>query len=219
MNLVGHVAVGIARNPDAPPPLLLGCMLPDLAAMARVRLLPATGAPARGALGEGIALHHASDAIFHSSAWFRRHNLALRDDLLTAGVDRGAARASAHAGLEMLLDGGLAADPAVVDATAAAFAVVHTDPSTADAVAALVDDDARDLWRARLEMIGRAVHPDAYTSADEIARRLYRMTSGRARIALPADQVDVVARALAVRQADVVDQAGAVVAEVVAALP
>jgi len=214
VNLVGHVAVGVARFPAAEPPFLLGCMLPDLAAMARVRL-----APASGAVGEGVALHHASDAAFHSSAWFREYNLLVRDDLLAAGVDRGPARASAHAGLEMLLDGGLAADPAIVDATEAAFAAARDDPATAEDVAALVDERDRDLWRERVAMIGQALHPAVYTSTDEIAWRLHRMTRGRARIELPRDQVDVVALALAKRQADVIGQSGLVVADVVAALP
>ncbi|HEX5585672.1 MAG TPA: hypothetical protein VFZ17_00040 [Acidimicrobiia bacterium] len=214
MNLVGHVAVGLRRFPAAEPEFLLGCMLPDLAAMARVRL-----APASGAVGDGVALHHASDAVFHSSDWFREHNLLVRDDLLAAGVDRGPARASAHAGLEMLLDGGLAADPAIVDATEAAFAAARDDRSTSDAVAALVDDDERDLWRARVAMIGRAVHPGVYTSTDEIAWRLHRMTRGRTRIELPRDQVDAVAVALEKRQGAVVGQAGRVVSDVVVALP
>ncbi|MET0627097.1 MAG: hypothetical protein ABW033_01410 [Acidimicrobiia bacterium] len=214
MNLVGHVAVGLARFPTAEPPFLLGCMLPDLAAMARVRL-----GPASGAMGDGVALHHASDAAFHSSAWFRQYNLLVRDDLLAAGVDRGPARASAHAGLEMLLDGGLASDPAIVDATEAAFAAARDHRPTADDVAALVDERDRDLWRERVAMIGHAVHPGAYTSTDEIAWRLHRMTRGRARIELRRDQVEAVALALANRQAEVVGQSGLVVAGVVSALP
>ena len=73
MNLVGHVAV--ALEPDAAPPstdFLIGCMLPDLAAIARVRVARPTGA-----LGEGVAFHHACDAVFHESEWFRSSNRAL----------------------------------------------------------------------------------------------------------------------------------------------
>ena len=88
MNLVGHVAVAVEHAPDATAPYLAGAMLPDLAAMARVRL-----APAGGDLGDGVAVHHAADAAFHASRWFNDRSQALRDALLEAGVDRGAARA------------------------------------------------------------------------------------------------------------------------------
>ena len=89
MNLVGHVAV--ALEPDAAPPspdFLVGCMLPDLAAIARVRIARPTGE-----LGDGVAFHHACDEVFHESAWFRAANRALRDALVDAGVDPGPARA------------------------------------------------------------------------------------------------------------------------------
>jgi hypothetical protein len=90
MNLVGHVAV--ALDPEAPTPpstqFLLGCMLPDLAAIARVRL-----ARPDGELGRGVAYHHACDAVFHETEWFRSVNRALRDALVDAGVDSGPARA------------------------------------------------------------------------------------------------------------------------------
>ena len=61
MNLVGHVAV--ALEPDSAPPsteFLVGCMLPDLAAIARVRI-----ARPEGELGRGVEFHHACDAVFH----------------------------------------------------------------------------------------------------------------------------------------------------------
>ena len=73
MNLIGHVAV--ALDADAAPPsteFLVGCMLPDLAAIARVRL-----ARPEGALGDGVSFHHASDAVFHESEWFRATNREL----------------------------------------------------------------------------------------------------------------------------------------------
>jgi len=209
---VGHVAVAERRAPGSPPPFLAGAVLPDLAAMARVRLAPAAG----DLLADGIAFHHAADAAFHASRWFNDHNRALRDTLLRAGVDRGAARASAHAGLEMLLDGGLADRPSVVRATGAAIAEVSTPGATRDAAEALVPVIDRTRWSERVELIARSFDARAYVSPDEIARRLHRMTSGRSRIELPAAQVPFVARALAALQPTVLADAGAVVADVAA---
>ena len=71
MNLVGHVAV--ARPDDGsslPTDFLVGCMLPDLAAIARVRLTRPTGD-----LGRGVEYHHACDHAFHESTWFRTRNV------------------------------------------------------------------------------------------------------------------------------------------------
>src|SRR5262245_17438640 len=122
VNLVGHVAVAARQTADASPAYLVGAMLPDLAAMTRVRLGPPVPPfPASTDLSAGIALHHLSDAAFHGSRWFNEHNRALRDALLDAGVDPGAARASAHAGLEMLLDGELMSDRRVASDAAVAF--------------------------------------------------------------------------------------------------
>ena len=188
-------------------------MLPDLAAIARVRL-----GPARGDLGDGVAVHHAADAVFHSSPWFNDRSQALRDALLAARVDRGAARACAHAGLEMLLDGGLVADRRVRDASDAAFAALTQRGATRDAVHALVEPVDRSHWQERLELIGTTLDVDAYRSPDAIAQRLHRMTSGRTRIELPAEQVDAVARELARVQPEVLGEAPAVVAGVVTSL-
>jgi hypothetical protein len=188
-------------------------MLPDLAAMARVRL-----APAVGALGDGITIHHAADAAFHSSRWFNDRSQALRDELLEAGVDRGAARACAHAGLEMLLDGGLVGDGRVRRASDDAFAILVAPGPTRDAVHALAGDADRLRWAERLQRIGTTIEVDAYRSAESIAHRLHRMTSGRTRIELRDSQVSTVARVLARSQPEVAADADGVVAAVVAAI-
>jgi hypothetical protein len=210
VNLVGHVAVAVHHSPDATPGFLVGAMLPDLAAMARVRLTHA-----EGEVGDGVAFHHASDTAFHASRWFNHHNQALRDALLAVGVDRGASRACAHAGLEMLLDGRLLAAGLVVRGTEIAFAALAVDGPTLEAVCALVPPAAVSTWRARLQMIGRSIDRDAYTSGDEVAARLHRMTRGRTRIELRAEQVDAVARELDAYRPRVARDATSVLADVV----
>jgi hypothetical protein len=213
VNLVGHVAVAASWAPHGSSSYLAGSMLPDLAAMARVRL-----GPAGGEMGAGISLHHAADAAFHGSDWFNERNQALRDSLLAGGVDRGAARACAHAGLEMLLDGGLVTDAAVRDASDRTFAALVEPGPARDAAHALVGVGDRAVWRERLSRIGTSIDVGAYRSPDAIAARLFRMTRGRRRIELPAAQVDAVAGALASVQGDVVRDASSVVHDVVAAL-
>jgi hypothetical protein len=213
VNLVGHVAVAVTLAPGGSSAYLAGSMLPDLAAMARIRL-----APAGGEVGAGICLHHAADAAFHGADWFNHRNQALRDTLLAAGVGRGAARACAHAGLEMLLDGGLVTDPAVRGASDRTFAALAEPGPARDEVHALVGPADRAVWSERLSQISASIDVGAYRSPDAVAERLFRMTHGRRRIELPVTQVDAVARELARLQDDVILDAASVVDDVVAAL-
>jgi len=210
VNLVGHVAVA-PDAPNAPVEFLVGCMLPDLAAIARVRL-----ARPGGDLGRGVEFHHACDTVFHESEWFRRANAQLRDALLDAGVTTGAARACSHAGVEMLLDGGLVTH-AVVEARA------QLTLDAVDASAAVLGDlatrETRAVWIERLHMIGSSLDPRRYADARFVAERLHRMTAGRRRIALRAEHVDVVAAALVAVQRSIGEAAPDVVASVKEAVP
>ncbi len=209
VNLVGHVAVALAPGGDASVPstdFLVGCMLPDLAAIARVRLTRPSGE-----LGRGVEFHHACDAVFHESEWFRAANRELRDLLVGAGVDSGAARACSHAGVEMLLDGGLVASPAVKSTAQVTLdAVGAGTPDLAD----LAHEQARAVWAERLYLIGSSLNPARYADARFVAERLHRMTAGRRRIELRAEHVDVVATALTELQPGIVAAAPGVVAEV-----
>jgi hypothetical protein len=207
MNLVGHVAV--ALEPDAPSEstdFLVGCMLPDLAAIARVRLVRPDGE-----LGRGVEFHHACDAVFHESDWFRTANRELRDELLGAGVDTGPARACSHAGVEMLLDGALVERPEVRHAAARAFAAVD---AQADVLAALAPRESRAITALRFRRIATSLDPTRYRDARFVAERLHAMTAGRRRIELPAAHVDRVADALHDAQPRVAAAAPSVLAAV-----
>jgi hypothetical protein len=207
MNLVGHLSV--ALDSDSAPPstaFLIGCMLPDLAAIARVRI-----ARPGGELGRGVAFHHECDAVFHESAWFRVTNAALRDALLDAGVDTGAARACSHAGVEMLLDGRLVKDATVDTHARLVFGAVS---ASADALGPLAPDAQRAVWTERLEMIGTSLDPARYQDPEFVAERLQRMTAGRRRIELRTEQVAAVAATLRDAQPAIGDVAFDVVASV-----
>ena len=223
VNLVGHVAVASRQPCGASPGFLAGAMLPDLGAIARVRLLPASAghtAPddAGGDLADGIALHHASDAAFHDSRWFHDHNRALRDLLLAGGVDRGPARACADAGLEMLLDGELVTDGDVVRSTEAAFDALTDVGPTRDAAAAAVAAHDRDRWIERLDRIARTLDARAYVSAADIATRLHHMTQARPRIELRTEHVALVTHALEQYRPRVVSDTSTILDDVLTAV-
>ncbi len=211
MNLVGHVAVALGPGSTPSTEFLVGCMLPDLAAIARVRVTRPIGD-----LGGGVAYHHACDGVFHESEWFRSTNRAVRDALVGAGIASGPARACSHAGVEMLLDGRLVADVTVDAHARAVLDAVRTD---APALAPLAPEDQRDVWVERLQMIGSSLDPARYGDARFVAERLQRMTSGRRRIELPIEQVDTVAATLREFQSDIGDVAPDVVEQVRSAVP
>jgi hypothetical protein len=222
LNLVGHVAAaldpahadpsettGATRSARSVPPsteFLVGCMLPDLAAIARVRITRPGGE-----LGAGVAFHHACDAAFHDSVWFNETNRDARDALVAAGVASGPARACSHAGVEMLLDGELVSAPVVLERTHEALDAVA---SGAPELAGLAPPESREAWVERLEAIGTYLDPARYRDMRFVAERLCRMTSGRRRIELPVDQVDVVATTLASLQRGITAAAPGVLAGV-----
>jgi hypothetical protein len=105
-----------------------------------------------------------------------------------------------------------------VRATGTALAETTVPGATRDAVHALVPAADRARWSERLALIARSFDARAYTSPDEIAQRLHRMTSGRPRIELTAEQVPLVAGELAAFQPAVVADVDVVVAEVAAAV-
>jgi len=206
VNLVGHVAVALGDDTSPSTEFLVGCMLPDLAAIARVRVARPTGD-----LGDGVAYHHACDAVFHESAWFRGENRSLRDVLLGAGIDTGPARACSHAGVEMLLDGGLVASPTV---ESTAQVTLHAVGVGTPDLAGLAREEVRAVWVERLHLIGSSLEPARYADAGFVAERLHRMTAGRRRIELRAEHVDAVATALAEFQPSIAGRAPEVVSQV-----
>lgn len=181
-------------------------MLPDLAAITRVRL-----ARPSGAMGAGVAFHHACDGAFHGSEWFRTHNHGLRDTLLAAGVATGPARACSHAGVEMLLDGAAMDDAQVAESARRALAAVD---AGAALLAELAPVEARAQLCERLHLIGRSLDPRRYAEPRFVAERLQRMTAGRRRIELPIHHVAVVTEALAGLQPEIAGGADRVMDEI-----
>lgn len=102
MNFFGHAHVASWFSEAGP--YVLGSMLPDLANMLGVAPPRARHAELRA----GIELHHETDRVFHDCDVFRELEQRARVSLASAGVSKGARRALAHIGVELLIDGELA---------------------------------------------------------------------------------------------------------------
>lgn len=183
MNFFGHATVACWVDRD--PRWVLGAMLPDFASMSRARL--------RGAddprVAEGIALHHATDAAFHGAPSFLELYVRGTEVLESSGLDRGPARAVAHVGTELILDGLLLDDGETAQAYLAAVAL------SGEASLGLRFRDEGGAARFASLHSRLATHglPDDYRHAERVADRLAQILARRPRLALaPRDRAAVV---------------------------
>ncbi len=223
MNLGAHIAVADRATPIDRPrgrrgggghaARLLGSALPDLATIGRFRLLGSTG---HAAVSAGIDLHHRTDELFHRHRWFSTRNRELTNALIGAGVGRGPARACSHVGIELLLDGRLAAEPEILVAYESAFRVIG---SVRDELLPLVPTAHREAWAAFLDRLTDRTEPPDYTDPHTVATRLHRILTHRPRLALPEAQIETVATALAEQQPSIDETALDLVADIANRLP
>ena len=186
MNFVGHIATGLRLDNGLDGPgFLVGTALPDFAGMGRVRLTRAAGS-----LGGGVALHHATDHAFHADEWFLELEAELRTTLRAGGLPDGAARACAHVGPELLLDGALFDDSAVARGVNAVYEQIATPGAE---IIDLTTADERHRWSTHLSGIAEHLDPCAYRDPATVARRLHRITARRPRLAFGDALVDTVA--------------------------
>ncbi|MEM7341834.1 MAG: hypothetical protein AAF467_24520 [Actinomycetota bacterium] len=181
----------------ATPHYLLGAALPDMAAMAGLRLV---ARPEPGALASGVAAHHRTDDVFHAHPWFTTRNTALVHVMRDAGVPRGAARACAHVGIELLLDGSLLGDEPLQRAVHDAFDAID---DLGDELAELVVPKRRDRWLVHLNRFPRNSLPADHADPDAVAQTLARILARRPRLQLPPELVSTVAAALGDVAADI----------------
>lgn len=99
MNFYGHAH--LAARIDRDPSYALGSMLPDFEGMCGVRLSSVEDAT----IARGVALHHETDDVFHRAPEFVELCAIGVEQLTARGVPRGSARACAHVGTELVLDG------------------------------------------------------------------------------------------------------------------
>jgi hypothetical protein len=186
VNFFGHAAVADLQGACAAG--ALGAMLPDFAGMLGLRIEGVEDE----VLARGVALHHVTDDVFHGAPAFLDLCTRAVDDLEAAGVGRGSARAVAHVGTELLLDGWL----------------VESGHGTATYLAALqsAGDDGLERkvrWRgtggaARLAWLVERLRehglPHDYGEAAFVTERLERALHRRPRLRLAPEQLPLVER-------------------------
>ncbi len=181
MNFFGHAVIArrkeAARN-DVRAEFVLGAMLPDFASMLGARPPQATGS----VLAEGMRFHHATDDAFHGSESFLEFSRLASSFLLANGLSRGSARAVAHVGVELLLDGALAHENAANEAYLSALDAALTKP-----VAGHIHWETSE-YASRFQHLCHslksrgALRGDA--SAEALAERLRNILARRPRLAL-----------------------------------
>jgi hypothetical protein len=193
VNFVGHIATGLrVGGHPVDPAFLVGTALPDFAAMGRARL-----GTAEGSLGGGIALHHATDHAFHAEGWFLGLERELRELFRKDGLPDGAARACAHVGPELLLDGALIDDSAIASGVRTVYAQIAAPEAD---VVDLVPSCKHDQWCAHLMCVATRLDPCTYGDTAIVAQRLHGITSRRPRLAFDEELLGAVrARMVAVQ--------------------
>ena len=207
MNFFGHAAVATWAE-DATPAFVLGAMLPDFAAISGARSVR----PTHQETARGVALHHATDAVFHAAPDFVALTRLVRERLARGGLARGGARAAAHVGIELLIDGTLVTDGRVCDL------YVHALKDAEAHIACAGADDVPRLARF-LDRVRSAGVPYPYADPQVVAARVERALSSRPLLALHEGHADMLAAVLADVAADVRGRARSLLDEVRLGLP
>lgn len=187
MNFFGHAVV--AGWFESEPHYVLGSMLPDFATMSGTRL--AGVADAR--VAAGVALHMRTDDAFHSAPAFLALCAFAQQALDAREVGWGTARAVAHVGTELLLDGVLLtrhASEAYVDALEAAHALAANDPQ------AITFRDQGAGFSVLLSRLRDAGPPHAYQQPERVTDFLERALASRPRLCFQPGDRERVAEAM-----------------------
>jgi len=160
------------------PRFVLGSMLPDLTSMAFIRIEQVHD----DEVARGIALHHETDRVFHSTAPFRALCESALRVLEGRGVSRASARAVGHVGSELLLDGVLSEDARVRAAYARAIEVA-IEQRLEQHLSWKGEADAERLRALLLRLHGSPL-PEAYRDPRFVCERLIAILARRPRLAL-----------------------------------
>ena len=209
MNFFGHGCLAAEARPDAA--FVFGAMLPDLAAMAGLRVAGVAHAAAEA----GRRFHYATDAAFHRSECFQSLCIETSRALGAAGLRRGPARAVGHIGVELLLDGWIAAERGVPPLYGAALAL---GPELAPTIVLRAAADAAPLSELCRRIAGARLAPDAWCEPARLAARLARILARRPRLALQAHELPAVRAWAAHAPAAIARAAPALLGEVRGAL-
>ncbi len=186
LNFFAHAVVASWHSSNAR--FVLGAMLPDLAGMTGIRLHGASDVEVQ----RGIDLHHTTDAAFHTAPIFTTFCAEAIARLSGEGVERGTARAVAHVGVELTLDGVLGHDHESRELYAAALDVAIS----GGLAGKLSVTPAADIERLTIGLgrLARAPIPEAYADPEVVADRLRVILASRPRLAMRASDFDPVRR-------------------------
>ncbi|HWO09967.1 MAG TPA: hypothetical protein VNN80_10825 [Polyangiaceae bacterium] len=193
MNFFGHAWV--AGWFSAGEAFILGAMLPDLANMLRAP----PPASRHVEVSAGIRLHHDTDRVFHDTEVFRSLEGAGRRELSHAGVPKGARRALAHVGVELLIDAELAARAPAW--TGYALALRYGSTAACGERLDWASAETRPRFSALCERLAAAA--GAHTQTARIAQRLVAALAGRPRLELAPEHAPLVEPWLAACRSDV----------------
>jgi len=182
VNYFGHAAVASWSGTE--PGATLGAMLPDFATMCGGRIASA-GEPS---VAGGIALHHATDAVFHQLAIVTGLMRELDELLERGGCARGPRRAVAHIGVELLLDGVLVDEPGY---RAAYLGGLSHDPELA-----WCEPDAAPRFAVLQGRLRAHGVPDDLRMPDALCARVQRILAPRPRLAPSPDDLRAIRHAL-----------------------
>jgi hypothetical protein len=205
LNFVGHVAM--ARLVTADAPFVAGAMLPDFLHMAGAKLV----AVDRPEVAAGVENHHQVDAAFHGAPTFVALCASGLASLTAAGVRRGTARAVAHVGTELLLDGLLLRRREVEATYLAGLRWAFPDGLAASVRLAPGGEPRLASLAGRLASRGA---PHEYREPAVVADRLEAALGPRPRLAMSGDERAAVEPWLAERRDELDHCAGALLEEV-----
>jgi hypothetical protein len=180
VNFFAHAKLALWRSSD--PRFVLGAMLPDLSGMLGLRLRHVD----HPELSAGVAYHHATDAAFHAAPIFVSWCSEGVASLSAAGVSRGTARAVAHVGSELLLDGVLSADSVALRAYHSALEVGARE-RLVDHLE-LSDEDSDALHDGLIRLRGAPI-PEGYREPAFVLARLRSILARRPRLAMQDSDV------------------------------
>lgn len=163
---------------------MLGAMLPDFASMSRARLIEAE----HPTVAAGVAFHHATDHVFHGAPTFVDLYERGTSQLEAAGLDRGPARAVAHVGTELLLDGLL------LDDALAEIYLQAVDELARGEISLRFHGDGHERFAELKRRLAGHGPPYEYRVPARVAVRLEQILARRPRLAIgPAERPAVTA--------------------------
>jgi hypothetical protein len=159
-------------------------------------------------VARGVALHHRTDDAFHGAPTFVALMIEARARLAHAGLENGPARATAHIGIEMLLDGTLVEQALPARAFLEAIEAIREEHLVFGSA-----EHAARFWHFH-ERVRHYGVPYGYIDPEFVAARVAGALAHRPRLALRDSTAGDVTRVLRELRPLVLDRAAALLGEV-----